>query len=1120
MRADAPEFTPSWLLSVKVVDSTNGSFVKDNFSNGVSHSSNGKVSTTRERNRSKAARHNSTVSYRKNSGSKPVEGSNIEVSDLNMKRNIQATTRLMRTKADKCSIECKQRAREYRKHTAKSDKKDNRYLRNHDFPPLGGKKQVPVDSTPHTITHVGSQPCWSSVIHKAHIKSKAELVRQQNLQQVHAEGEIDALHTLRLKKQLYEENVSFRPCEDSARESTVESAPIPSEGGKEGSLCVNLVRVDTDKLKQRWIKIWNLSTHQELKNTSTSKQSSLEDVDWNVSSDSKSLSSSFDDDASSVASSNSHSSDHCNIPASKYLCQSFPIHATILDDNVVALRYLLCLPASATRYDDLVSLVDLSKDLSYHPLSLKGDEKNTKMRPIHLSILLDKFQMVQAILEHESSDGEKRSVNALDERHRTPLVLASCLGLEPHITILLAHGAKLNIKDAYGNTALHNCCQTGFLSALQSILLLGNNKNATQRLMCSRNGQGQTPFHVACAAGSTAIIEKLLSISVATSMKAMQLCDNFGRTPLLVAIEAGMVPVVELLILWRRNQQRLSKQKAICDTESPSICPLVLAIQNGNLEMLRVLLEVVGDLLNSRYASKTLNNALLFVAENEWCVARCDMAVLLIEAGADPFASFNSFEHDNLVGFTFSKSVVTLLARRGDISLLKTALDAFLVVSKEARVCRRRDIFSRDRPPSFFYSLEEKEDDIVKTALQEALIASLFTCWEDSSDDKPFPSKHLLTSAFLLKKGASLDELGFARLASGFVKERGKRFIPFVVGTCRASYIHLTPGKPSGVKHSYFESHTESFMGYWSSVLSSIPWVWAYNDSLICCGWWLEKVQAVSGTSEIVDSSDVCYLLVGQDRLLAHKSILSSKSKKLAAAFRFSSLKQSDGHKCDEVQLDISIRMLVFFMQHCYHGSIFFGLSTDINVCCRELMELSLIADEYICPSLLAECEMRLISSKPHVCFCWCCCTTVESIAEREADAFALSSNSIECEFSVCTPSKLITARTAFSILLLSHQLAPCHSGYEIKVDGVGPTTFRVGYPVCQPFVVAKLIALKAILLEFRACQEGESYLDYCHQLQSDGETIYAQEEFKTLALLKNCLDEISCCLVVKESVI
>jgi len=857
----------------------------------------------------------------------------------------------------------------------------------------------------------------------------------------------------------------------------------------------------------------------EFKNTSIIKQSSLADVDWNVSSDSKSLSSSFDDDASSVASTNSHSSGHCNIPASKYLCQSFPVHAAILDDSIVALRYLLCLPASTARYDDLVSLVDLSKDLSYHPLSLKGDEKNTKMKPIHLSIFLDKFHMVKAILEHESRDGEKRSVNALDERHRTPLLLASCLGLEPHITILLAHGAKLNIKDAYGNTALHNCCQTGFLSALQLILLLGKNKNATQRLMCSRNGQGQTPFHVACAAGSTAIIEKLLSISVATSMKAMQLCDNFGRTPLLVAIEAGRVPVVELLILWRRNQQRLSKQKAICDTESPSICPLVLAIQNGNVEMLRVLLEVVGDLLNSRYASKTLNNALLFVAENE-CVARCDMVVLLIEAGADPFASFNSFEHDNALGFTFSKSVVTLLARRGDISLLKTALDAFLVASKEARACRRRDIFFRDRPPSFFYSLEEKEDDIVKTVMQEALIASLFTCWEDSSDDKTFPSKHLLTSAFLLKKGASLDELGFVRLASGFVKERGKRFVSFVVGICRASYIHLTPGEPSGVKHSYFESHTESFMGYWSSVLSSIPWVWAYNHSLICCGWWLEKIQAVSGTSEFVDSSDVCYLLVGQDRLLAHKSILSSKSKKLAAAFRFSSLKQSDGRKCDEVELDISTRMLVFFMQHCYHGSIFFGLSTDINVCCRELMELSLIADEYICPSLLAECEMRLISSKPHICFCWCCCAAVESISEREADAFALSSNSIECEFSVCTPSKLITAGTAFSILLLSHQLAPCHSGYEIKVDGGGPTTFRVGYPVCQPFVVAKLFALKAILFEFRACLESESYQDYCHQLLSDGETVFAQEEFKTLALLKNCLDEISRCLVVKGSVI
>jgi hypothetical protein len=715
-------------------------------------------------------------------------------------------------------------------------------------------------------------------------------------------------------------------------------------------------------------------------------------------------------------------------------------------------------------------------------------------------------------------------------------MVASYLGLEAYASLLLTNGAKINIKDNNGDTALHHCCRSSFLTGIELILNSARNRDASNnlhKLLCARNGKGETPYHTACTAGDTTVIEKLLSTSaIAITIKALQICDDNGRTPLLFAIENGTVHIVESLLLWRRNQQRFLRQKANYDAlevSSSLYCPLLLAIHNEHLEMLGVLLELWGGMKNSRFDRNTLDSALLHAAQSTGSFQH-DAIRLLIEAGANPFEPSDSFEYNSSLGFSVSKSVVAFLSSCGDVSSLKVTLDSFQLASNARRAQRRQDHFLRNRPSFYFETVEKKEDDIVMAGMQDALIESLFTSWRTNGCNDVGGWKCLLTSAYLLKSGAVINEAGYSRLLAGLSRMcGGKRYIN-TLKSCRTKYTHLIlPVKKRGTFNK--ELSFEFSMGYWSEVLSGIPWLWSNYDASTTknfCGWWREKLRAGQATPCVelaADTKYACFLVVRGNRYLAHKSILSAKSKKLAAAFRFSLLQQQkkDRRCLDEVELDISLHMLSFLMQHCYHGSIFLGLSEEIDVCSQELIELALVADEYICPTLLAECEMRLISlsrAKQFHCFCWCCCSSVQrNCMEGEGDVICKVQSTIKCDYTVSLPPVTALSNNvgvAVAVLALCQQWAPCYcTGYEITVYGEDSSHCHFRYPMYQPFMVAKLLSLKTVLFYgfWPECNYNIllSSLDIT-KCVGDGlsGTTPINDETKTVTLLEYCLEEVS----------
>lgn len=91
---------------------------------------------------------------------------------------------------------------------------------------------------------------------------------------------------------------------------------------------------------------------------------------------------------------------------------------------------------------------------------------------------------------------------------------AAALGSSDMIRELLAHEARYDVADKYGNTPLHLACQSGSHEAV--IALLGPGMRHTLRL---KNRDGQTPLHVAVLVGTKAIVHELIAAGARVDAK-------------------------------------------------------------------------------------------------------------------------------------------------------------------------------------------------------------------------------------------------------------------------------------------------------------------------------------------------------------------------------------------------------------------------------------------------------------------------------------------------------------------------------------------------------------------------------------------------------------------------
>ncbi|KAK3927379.1 Ankyrin repeat, PH and SEC7 domain containing protein secG [Frankliniella fusca] len=146
--------------------------------------------------------------------------------------------------------------------------------------------------------------------------------------------------------------------------------------------------------------------------------------------------------------------------------------------------------------------------------------------PLHMAAARGFIETANILLKHGAS------VNALDRSDRTPLLLAVSRGLEDMVKLLISHGAKVNVEDILGYTPL---CQAVWQQEKEIVSLLlaaGAKLTHSDRLL-----------HCAILHRCPDIARLLISAGSIVNLR-----DDSGDTPLILAARSGQIDVVNLLL--------------------------------------------------------------------------------------------------------------------------------------------------------------------------------------------------------------------------------------------------------------------------------------------------------------------------------------------------------------------------------------------------------------------------------------------------------------------------------------------------------------------------------------------------------------------------------------------
>jgi hypothetical protein len=517
--------------------------------------------------------------------------------------------------------------------------------------------------------------------------------------------------------------------------------------------------------------------------------------------------------------------------------------------------------------------------------------------------------------------------------------------------------------------------------------------------------------------------------------------------------------------------------------------------------MVHLLLEFSGTGSEGCSLDKALQAAVRSEADN-----RIEIVRILVDAGANPCFAETGIMSDS------PATAFSIAATKGDTLILGQLLDSYNHILRERQLARRQDPKLQKQPSTYFRSIEEAENLQLEGALNDALVIAMFLSWIDQTI-----SGCTEASVLLLKKGTSLSISGFSRLRQSLLL---KKLIPADEKLTREeSYVYETEyvhyGNPKLDKQMEFGFYDRTSLSFWSAQLLLLPWMKDLND--VHCAWILAE-RRMRGHSHVSSNAFETITLTAQgSHFQVHSWIVSQKSGKLAAAIRFITMNRSEGDKHSlEIDTGLSPMFCQWLLEHIYTGSVVSDLGPNAD---EHLLELSLVAQTFLCPSLVQECEMRLLASNAELCFCWSCCLAVRQIEE----------NAAQCLYRVRGPSKVMTANTPLDALALSGQMRDTGTEeYRIKFwpsllypssSDISPTHAWNHYDsnariLSIPFSAVRETALTCIALDFSEIVKSESFIFQVRSMIDESESnqpVLSQEAEAQVMLLQLCLDELEC---------
>jgi ankyrin repeat protein len=331
------------------------------------------------------------------------------------------------------------------------------------------------------------------------------------------------------------------------------------------------------------------------------------------------------------------------------------LHLAASKDHLEIARTLLKYNAEVNSWNEngstplLIALsggnIDISRLLLAHNAhALVYDNKGNT--PLHLAAICH-LEVARSLLEC------KADVNALDNEGLTPLQRASEGQREGYLEImrlLLDHGANVIVHDKRRNTPLHFAASEGHLEVAHMLLERKVNVNAL-------DDSGSTPLHQASHnswRGDPYIVQ-LVQLLLDNGAD-IHTHDNYGNIPLHFAASSGHLEVARMLLEHKADVNALNKEgstplhqafKGLRGT-NPDIVRLLLdhgadanmhdksgntllhfATSNGDLELARILLERIPDVVNSQNDDGSTAFLLALARQNP------DIAWLLLDHNPD-----------------------------------------------------------------------------------------------------------------------------------------------------------------------------------------------------------------------------------------------------------------------------------------------------------------------------------------------------------------------------------------------------------------------------------------------------------------------------------------------------
>ena len=696
------------------------------------------------------------------------------------------------------------------------------------------------------------------------------------------------------------------------------------------------------------------------------------------------------------------------------------------------------------------------------------------------------------------------------------------------------------------------------------------------KILSCKNNQQQTPLHVACQYGQTEIVDAILThrstatASMSVLSKLFSLQDSEQQTPLLAAVASGSTDIVMSLLMWRGNNNHayykrttqlsslshgVTNHTSNCNSSSggrtdaaPPPCPLIWAIRAMNVDMVQLLLEFNDPLSGSGY---NLNTALHVAVNNshhhkEESSGSCSVSVdgcdddgnirseivrILVDAGANPCAVQQDETARHTTGRARS-SVLAVAATHHDSACLVALLDSYRLYLDRIQSSRRRDPKLQKQPESFFAGMESVENAEMKSATREALVVALFHAWKTSSSSSTADagsqssssSAYIACALALYRRGVRLLQPDMARLKTSLVENTLKSMDSISVPPPSCQYEACYPRIVGSCRK---EKDKETELHYLSRLMFDLPWFATYCTNTRECAW-----SATQSVMENISRDDVSFsepdiVLICQDgeRFQAHSFVLSRSSDKLAAAIRFASMcrEQSDGGEprpaaLTEIQVDLTATTCQRILEHMYHGSIGGGLSSDRHEACQELLELLLVAEEFLCRSLVQECEMRLLSSEQysHGCFC-CYCRAKAGQIKTEPHMM----KTVECFYRVSGPSWLVTPAEALDVLAVVQHVseACCETDFSLRIVSsntessmISPlsSNYRMKGIIQNSLDALREVALFSILSDFDAVARSSAFASHFEDmLENRTSKVYAQDMLLRMSLQD--LSEVGC---------